>query len=155
MKSLRLILPMTIAFFLLTVFGNMAIAQHMSKKHLDNMAKEIKFSDSKWKDIATMAKKNKKYVFVDAYTTWCGPCKLLKSQTFREKEVISFFNKNFINVSVDMERGEGLKLAQTWDVTAYPTLLFFTPEGKLIMKHLGFVDGARLIEIGKQSLAKM
>ncbi|MBB4801716.1 thioredoxin family protein [Flavobacterium aquidurense] len=155
MKSLRLILPMAIAFFLLTALGNMAMAQQMSKKHMDTMAKEIKFSDGKWKDIAAMAKKNKKYVFVDAYTTWCGPCKLLKSQTFREKEVISFFNKNFINVSVDMEKGEGLTLAQTWDVTAYPTLLFFNPEGKLIMKHLGFVDGARLIEIGKQSLAKM
>ncbi|WP_313263617.1 thioredoxin family protein [Sphingobacterium sp.] len=155
MKSLRVILPMAIAFFLLNALGNMAMAQQMSKKHMNTMAKEIKFSDGKWKDIAAMAKKNKKYIFVDAYTTWCGPCRLLKSQTFKEKEVISFFTKNFINISVDMEKGEGLTLAQTWDVNAYPTLLFFNPEGKLIMKHVGFVDGARLIEIGKQSLAKM
>ncbi|MDQ1095822.1 MULTISPECIES: thioredoxin family protein [Chryseobacterium] len=155
MKSLKSIIPLVLAFFLLTALGNTGIAQQMPNKKMETTAKEIKFSDGTWKDIAAMAKKNKKYVFVDAYTTWCGPCKLLKSHTFKEKEVATFFNKNFINVTVDMEKGEGLTLAQKWDVNSYPALLFFTPDGKLVMKQIGFVEGKKLIEIGKQSMAKI
>lgn len=116
-------------------------------------ANGIHFTEGQWKEISSKAKKSGKYIFVDAYTTWCGPCKLLKSKTFLEDDVANYFNSNFINYTVDMEKGEGLNLADQWDVTAYPTLLFFSPEGKLLMRQVGFVNGDKLLSFGKQAIA--
>lgn len=118
------------------------------------LAKEIMFTNGKWKDIAAQARKNDKYIFVDAFTTWCGPCRQLKNVTFKDAKAALYFNDNFINYTVDMEKDEGLVLAEKWHVAEYPSLLFFTPQGKLIMKQIGYVDAKKLIEFGEQALAK-
>lgn len=115
---------------------------------------EIVFQSGKWEEVVSEAKKSGKYIFVDAYTTWCVPCKLLKSTTFRDKNAAVFFNKNFINYQLDMEKGEGVALAEKWDVSAYPSLLFFTPGGELVLKQIGYIDGPKLNEVGKQALKK-
>jgi len=116
-------------------------------------AKKISFINGTWEQVAALAKKNGKYIFVDTYTAWCTPCRELRKVTFKDREAAAFFNGNFINYTVDMEKGEGVELAEKWDVTEYPTLLFFTPEGKMVMKQIGYVDGKQLIEFGKHVLA--
>jgi thiol:disulfide interchange protein len=137
----------------LTIGSGVVVTQAKEKQHVQPAEKKISFINGKWKDVAALAKKNGKYIFVDAYTAWCGPCRQLKNVTFRDREAAAFYNGNFINYTVDMEKGEGVELAEKWDVTAYPTLLFFTPEGKMVMKQIGYVNGKQLIEFGKQALA--
>ncbi len=110
------------------------------------------FSNQSWKGIVASAQKSGKLIFVDAYATWCGPCKLLKSTTFKAKATATFFNKNFINYSIDTEKGDGLELSEKWEITAYPTLLFFSPTGKMLFKQVGYVDGQKLLEIGQELL---
>ncbi|MFC6100423.1 thioredoxin family protein [Olivibacter domesticus] len=129
-------------------------AAEAQMKEQSTMAKGIHFTDGQWKDISTKAKKSGKYIFVDAYTSWCGPCKLLKSKTFMEDGAAAYFNDHFINYTIDMEKGEGIELAEQWEVTAYPTLLFFSPDGKLLMRQVGFVNGDRLVAFGKQAKTK-
>jgi len=138
-------------FFLTLCLSSEAIGQ---TKTDSDRSKGIHFTEGRWKDIAAKAKESGKYIFVDAYTTWCGPCKLLKSKTFLEERAGAYFNAHFINYTVDTEKGEGIQLAEQWDVTAYPTLLFFNPEGKLLLQQVGFVNGDKLIEFGKQAKAK-
>lgn len=53
-----------------------------------------------------------------------------------------------------MEKGEGVGLAEKWDVTAYPALLFFTPDEKMVLRQTGYVDAKKLTEFGKQPLEK-
>lgn len=145
------------SLLIMLVMANVAVAQNKDIKEIDPAiygAIEMKFSEGKWADIVALAKKEKKYIFVDAYASWCGPCKLLKSTTFKEKEVVHFFNKNFINVTIDMEKGEGELLAEEWEISAYPTLLFFNPEGKVVMQEIGFLKGDMLLKIGQQALSK-
>lgn len=100
------------------------------------------------------AKKSGKFIFVDAYTSWCGPCKLLKSTTFKDEKAAACFNKNFINYSVDMEKGEGPALAGKWNINAYPSLLFFNAKGEMVMKQVGYVNAETLVELGRQALLK-
>ena len=56
-------------------------------------AEEIQFNHSDWKSILAKAGKEKKFIFVDAYTTWCGPCKWMAANTFTNPEVAEFSTK--------------------------------------------------------------
>lgn len=96
-----------------------------------------------------------KYIFVDAYASWCGPCKQLKTETFTNEGIATMFNKSFINLSIDMERGEGIVLAGKWKVEEYPTLLILDMHGKILFRSIGFVDAQQLQTFGKLALGKV
>lgn len=114
----------------------------------------IVFTDGTFNNALKQAAVQHKYVFVDAYASWCGPCKLLKATTFHNKKAAAFYNANFVNISIDMEKGEGPQLAQTWGITAYPTLIVFTPSGKPLLGTMGYMGADDLIKFGKQALSK-
>ncbi|GAA4320381.1 hypothetical protein GCM10023149_19620 [Mucilaginibacter gynuensis] len=115
--------------------------------------KGIVFMEDAWTAALKKAAQQKKYVFVDAYATWCGPCKMLKKTTFVDKTAAAFYNKNFVNLAMDMEKGQGPALAAQWALEAYPTLLIFDSKGKLVLKSVGFIQAPDLIKFGKQALA--
>lgn len=83
------------------------------------------------------AKQEKKLVFVDCYTSWCGPCKYMVENVFTLPEAGEFFNQNFVCVKYDMEKGEGKELAQRWAVKAYPTFFVLRPNGEVQHRILG------------------
>ena len=68
------------------------------------------------------AKKENKLIFMDCYTSWCGPCKMLAKEVFTDPDVAAFFNEKFVNAKVDMEKGEGPALKKQYGVNAFPTL---------------------------------
>lgn len=80
--------------------------------------RSIDFEQTKeWKKIVKKAKKEKKLIFVDCYTSWCGPCKLLARDVFTNDEVADFFNANFVNAKFDMEKdADGKILRKQFDV---------------------------------------
>ena len=112
----------------------------------------ISFQEGSWSELLSKAKAEQKLLFVDAYTTWCGPCKNMTKNVFPKKEVGVFFNANFINATMDMEDGEGLQIAEKYKVESYPTYLFIDGNGKLIHRSIGYVPADEFIEIGKQAL---
>jgi thiol:disulfide interchange protein len=114
----------------------------------------IIFTNASFADALKQAAAQHKYLFVDAYASWCGPCKLLQSTTFHNKKAAEFYNANFINLSIDMEKGEGPQLAQVWGITAYPTLIVFTPSGKPLLGTMGYMGADDLIKFGKQAMSK-
>jgi thioredoxin 1 len=109
----------------------------------------IKFTEGNWAAILKKAKAEKKVIFLDAYTTWCGPCKLLQKNVFTKPEVGALFNQKFINVKVDMESGEGPKLAQKYPLEGYPTLFFIDGDGKIVKQVIGYQNPETLVKIGK------
>lgn len=124
--------------------------------HLNTVAQGIQFQNGSWKDIVALAKKENKLIFMDIFTEWCGPCKKMSSEIFTLKDVGDYYNKNFINYKIDAEKGEGLILAQQYNVQAYPTLIFINPKDEsIITKNLGGVDAALLIEKGNIALQEL
>ena len=91
--------------------------------------RSIHFEATKeWKKIISKAKKEKKLIFIDCYTSWCGPCKMLANKIFTQNAVADFFNKNFVNVKYDMEKDtDGVTLKKKFNVKAFPTLVFVDP----------------------------
>ena len=111
----------------------------------------IRFQNLSWSQLLAKAKTEKKLVFVDAFTTWCGPCKQMSAEVFPEKTVGDFFNANFINAKIDMEKGEGLSIAEKYKVEAYPTYLFVNGDGKIVHKAIGYYEVPDFISIGKDA----
>lgn len=112
----------------------------------------IEFSKENWKDILAKAKAEDKIIFMDAYTTWCGPCKMMSRNVFTEASVGTFYNDNFINAKIDMEAGEGIELAERYEVRAYPTLLFISGEGELLHRAVGYHDAEQFLKLGEAAL---
>lgn len=115
-------------------------------------AQGISFIEEDWNLAVSKAKQENKLIFLDAYTTWCGPCKMLATRIFPLEEVGTFFNKNYINVKVDMEKGQGIELANQYSVRAYPTLLFIDPSGEVVHTIIGAVNQKVLLEAGQKAL---
>ncbi len=103
--------------------------------------------DMKWQDVLAKAKAEKKLVFVDAYTVWCGPCKQMAKNIFPVKEVGDVFNTHFINAKIDMEKGEGIDIAKQYTIRAYPTYLFVNSDGELVHRGLGSMPADKFVEV--------
>lgn len=114
---------------------------------------QIKFQkNKKWKEILSAAKAQNKLIFLDAYATWCGLCKYLQNNVFTQTSVGNYFNKNFINVKMDMEVGEGVKLAETLGVSSYPTLFFINGKGEVVHKFIGAMEAKEFVSLGKDAV---
>ena len=114
----------------------------------------ISFLENQWGKAMQKAAAEHKYIFLDAYATWCGPCKLLTRTTFRDKNVAAFFNEHFVSVSMDVEKGEGAELASKWGIRAMPTLLFLDSAGEPVVRSIGYLGAEELLALGKQALGK-
>lgn len=101
----------------------------------------------KWDNILKMAQEQDKYIFMDCYTSWCGPCKALAKDVFTRKDVGDFFNTHFINAKYDMEKGEGKELHARYkaNIIGFPTLLLIDKEGKVVHQMAGFQEADVLI----------
>lgn len=111
----------------------------------------IKFEDSNFTTILAKAKKENKLIFIDAYASWCGPCKLMVKNIFPLKTVGDYYNSNFINAKIDMEKGEGIALAKKYNVKAYPTYLFVNGDGEEVHRTLGYVEEQDFIQFAKDA----
>ncbi len=118
-----------------------------SFKSADNS--EIKFYTS-LEEAKTVAAKENKPIFMDVYATWCGPCKKMDKDVFNNTEVASYFNENFINVKMDIEKNEGPAIQQKYKINAVPTLLFMSAEGKVKQRAMGYTPKKTLLSIGKE-----
>lgn len=100
----------------------------------------IQFQEVPFKDLITKAKKENKLVFIDAYASWCGPCKMMEKNVFTKKSVGDYYNTNFVNARFDMEKGEGREIAAKYGVRSYPTYLFLNGDGELISQNMGYME---------------
>jgi thioredoxin 1 len=142
-----------ISLFLLIMLLPAAKAQSLQKQSTKE-SKHIVFSENSWNEVLKQAAVESKYIFVDAYASWCGPCKMLKLTTFKNSKAALFYNRNFINISIDMEKGQGPQLAAQWRLQAYPTLIIFNPKGEAVLGTVGYINADDLIRFGQEALNK-
>lgn len=94
---------------------------------LYSYAQGIVFETGTWTEVVEKAQKLNRPIFVDVYTSWCGPCRVMAATTFTQKEAGDVYNNSFVNVKIDAEKGEGIGLAKKYKVQSYPTYLFIDP----------------------------
>lgn len=94
-------------------------------------------------EILQQAKQENKLVFMDCYTSWCGPCKMMANKVFPKKEMGDYFNPRYVCVKFDMEKGEGVDLKSRYDVKAYPTFLCLDSYGNVLHRVVGGDDNCK------------
>lgn len=116
-------------------------------------AQGINFQHGSLADAKEMARANNKLIFIDFYTDWCGPCKMMSKDIFPQKEVGDFYNVHFIAIKIDAEKGEGPGIAKQYGINAYPTLTYINYKGEVVHKYVGSTDVKDFIEHGRMALA--
>ena len=129
-----------------------AIASLRTAQEKVTNTRHIAFDKSNWSTLLAKAKKENKLIFVDAYTEWCRPCIQMAKDVFTLDNVADFYNKNFINVSMDMEKGDGPELVKKYKVQAYPAFLYINGDGKLVHRDGGYQEAPAFIKAGKAAL---
>lgn len=83
------------------------------------------------------ARAESKLVFIDFYTTWCGPCMKMSKEVFPQQQFGAFMNEKFVCIQLDAEK-EGKDQADQFKINAYPTFVVVDPDGKEQGRTLGF-----------------
>ena len=102
-----------------------------------SLVAQTNFRDITYKEALAAAKVEKKLVFIDFYTSWCGPCKMMMKNIFPLKEVGNYLNSKFVCIKIDAEKGEGPELAKRYQVKAYPTFVAINPAEEILMTKVG------------------
>lgn len=106
----------------------------------------------------TMAAAEQKIVFIDFFTTWCAPCKMLDTTTWQDAKVIELLQTKAVALKLDAEKEKALSVR--YKIEAYPTLLLLKPDGTEIDRIVGYRPANKFIEeltaglAGKNSSAR-
>lgn len=106
-------------------------------------------------DVLDKAKAENKLVFLDFYTTWCLPCKLMEQDVYPDRRLGEFMNENFINYKVNAEQGNGVNLATLYNVEGYPTLLFLDTQGNVLERKLGAAYQREMFSLGEAAMSSV
>lgn len=131
--------------------------------HIDTGGIEF-VKNKSWEEIKATAKRENKYIFIDCYATWCKPCKVMNDSVFTLPKVGDYFNKKFISVQFQMDvtrkdnediiksYADARSINEKYKIKAYPTFLFFAPDGKLISRVEGSYPSDNFINIAEEAI---
>lgn len=102
--------------------------------------------------VKAKARAANKLIFIDCYTTWCGPCQWVARNIFPNDSVGQFFNEHFVSVKMDMEKGDGKNIASAYNVKSYPSYLFLDTSGKVVHRFVGTMKASKFIARAEEAL---
>lgn len=116
-----------------------------------------------WEQVLQKAKRENKYIFLDCYATWCLPCKMMDEKVYPLEKVGDYYNAHFISVKVQMDKTDkddslikkwyrdAANLQSSYSVNAFPSFLFFSPDGTPVHKVTGSMSAENFITVGKDA----
>lgn len=147
-------LALILAFLSLTGF----VANNGKSNKKDQESKKINWVSIEEAEKLTMEKPKK--IFVDVYTDWCGWCKRMDATTFTDEAVVDYVNEHYYAVKLNAESKEaislkgmntnGIELARSFRVTAYPTIVFIDEAFERVTPLPGYRKPAEFHDILKQ-----
>lgn len=119
---------------------NISVEEHLKfffEFYSGKVYKGVDFQDMSLEEALSKARQEQKLVFVDCYTTWCGPCKKMNNNIFPLKEMGDYFNSRFVCLKFDMDRPEYKEFGKKWHVKAYPSFIIFQADGTRLHQIVG------------------
>jgi len=138
-------------FVLIVPFLSPVSAQQEFRKVDSVIYKGIDFIEAHdWGEVLALAELEDKIIFLDAYTSWCRPCKKMDKVVFSRPDVGELYNGNFLNVKMNMEEGDGVSLVKRYQVIAYPSLFFISPDGSVVHRATGYKGVSDVLKLGRE-----
>lgn len=109
----------------------------------------IDFFKGNYQEALEKATAANKLVFIDFYTEWCGPCKSMAKDVFTDKNVGNYYNEKFIAIQLNAEDPANKSVVKQFKISAYPTLAYLRPNGKVILLKTGFQTIDEFLKLGK------
>jgi thioredoxin-related protein len=118
----------------------------------ENTEEEYKINWVSIEEAEELQKKEDRPIYIDVYTTWCGPCKMMSAKTFTNKKVIEIMNSKFYAVKFDAESnktinfnhkeymspGRNHSFTSFLQVRAFPTSVFIDSDLNIITSVAGY-----------------
>ena len=144
-KMKKLIVLLSVAV-LGMAFVSTKTEEKKNDKSVNQTETGIRFKGITLEKAKSLAAETDKLIFIDAHTSWCGPCKRMAATSFMEEEVGEIFNERFVNLKIDCEKdADGPEISRLYKIKAYATILVINSEGKLIKQSVGFMTADQLI----------
>ena len=151
MKQTLFLFSVTLSLLLFSCNGSKSVST--SNKPLAK--KGISFIKSgSLQPLLDRAKAENKLVFLDFYTTWCLPCRVMDEEVFSLTETGTALNKNFISYKINAEKGNGPTLSTVFNVYAYPTLLFLDSDGNVLERKDGSLSNSQFLSLAESALGQ-
>lgn len=113
----------------------------------------IRFIDQSMNKAIERAGAENKLIFIDCYTSWCSPCKWMADNIFTMDSVAAFYNDHFVNLKMDMEKGDGPKYREKYGVQVFPTYLFLNAKGRLVHKSASRMEASEFMDEARRALS--
>lgn len=114
-------------------------------------AQGVNFVNYSFEEAKTVASREGKFIFVDVYTTWCGPCRRMSKEVFTSDTVANYFNTNYICLKLDAENEREHGFFKTYVPSAYPSFYWLTAQGDLLASQSGYMDPIALLDAAKKA----
>ena len=154
MKQVLILFTLVIASYSYATLGKTTITDQIASEKSTAEEVGILFFKGTWQEALNKAQAEKKLIFLDAFASWCGPCKTMARTTFEEEAVGLYFNEHFINVKMDMEKdAEGPRLSKKYKLTAYPSLYFINSNEELVSHTMGAYKAKALLKYAQEVIS--
>lgn len=150
MKQTLFFLGLVLSLFLVSCGGSKSTVRTSSPQK-----EGISFVKSKsLQPLLDRAKAENKLVFLDFYTTWCLPCRVMDEEVFSLAGTGRALDKNFISYKVNAEKDNGPVLATVYSVYAYPALLFLDADGNVLARKDGSLSNSQFLDLAEVALVQ-
>ncbi len=112
---------------------------------------DVPFAELTFEEACKAAEASDRVVFIDFYTTWCGPCKKLDAITWKDEAVVSWLDKHTVALKIDAEKEA--ELAKRYQVKSYPSMVFAEANGDLRARVVGYKAPANFLAAAKDAMA--
>ena len=147
-----------IALSILAIAACFALTSFQEKDATTGPADEIQWVTLD--EAQELNKKEPRKIFIDIYTTWCGPCKMMDKKTFANPEVVNYVNEHYYAVKLNGEGKEKVsifgdtfteaELAYSFRVQGYPSLVFINEKLQPYEPVAGYIPAKHFIQMLKQ-----
>ncbi len=114
----------------------------------------VEFREGTLDEMIAEAAASNKYLFVELFATWCGPCRYME-RILATEEVGEFMNPRFVSTRYDVDKATGALLAQSNGVRSIPTCLVINAEGEVVGRLVGSSSAAKFIASMRRLLANI